>query len=100
MPRMNGVDATVLITARDDGPKVIVLTTFDLDDYAYAALRAGASGFLLKDASAADVIAAIRAVHSGDAVIAPSTTRRLLDHLGRGEPRQRDDDAGRRAHRP
>ena len=81
MPRMNGVDATALITARDDGPKVIVLTTFDLDDYAYAALRAGASGFLLKDASAADVIAAIRAVHSGDAVIAPSTTRRLLDHL-------------------
>jgi DNA-binding NarL/FixJ family response regulator len=72
-----------LITARDDGPKVIVLMTFDLDDYAYAALRAGASGFLLKDASAADVIA----------VIAPSTTRRLLDHLGRGEPRQRDDDA-------
>ena len=93
MPRMNGVDATALITARDDAPKVIVLTTFDLDDYAYAALRAGASGFLLKDASAADVIAAIRAVHSGDAVIAPSTTRRLLDHLGRGEPRQRDDDA-------
>ena len=91
MPRMNGVDATVLITARDDGPKVIVLTTFDLDDYAYAALRAGASGFLLKDASAAGVFAAIRAVHAGDAVIAPSTTRRLLDHLGRGEPRQRDD---------
>ena len=93
MPRMNGVDATALITARDDGPKVIVLTTFDLDDYAYAALRAGASGFLLKDASAADVIAAIHAVHSGEAMIAPSTTRRLLDHLGRGEPRQRDDDA-------
>jgi DNA-binding NarL/FixJ family response regulator len=61
MPRMNGVDATALITARDDAPKVIVLTTFDLDDYAYAALRAGASGFLLKDASATDVIAAIRA---------------------------------------
>jgi DNA-binding NarL/FixJ family response regulator/two-component sensor histidine kinase len=93
MPRMNGVDATALITARDDGPKVIVLTTFDLDDYAYAALRAGASGFLLKDASAADVIAAIRTVHSGDAVIAPSTTRRLLDHLGSGEPRRRDDAA-------
>ena len=72
---------------------MIVLTTFDLDEYAYAALRAGASGFLLKDATAADVIAAIRAVHSGDAVIAPSTTRRLLDHLGRGQPRQRDDDA-------
>jgi DNA-binding NarL/FixJ family response regulator len=93
MPGMNGVEATALLTGRDDGPRVIVLTTFDLDDYAYAALRAGASGFLLKDASAAEVIAAIRAVHSGDAVIAPSTTRRLLDHLVRGEPRRRDDDA-------
>ena len=93
MPRMNGVDATAAIAVKHGAPKVIVLTTFDLDEYAYAALRGGASGFLLKDASAADVIAAIRAVHSGDAVIAPSTTRRLLDHLGRGEPRQRDDDA-------
>ena len=93
MPRVNGVDATAAIAVKHGAPKVIVLTTFDLDEYAYAALRAGASGFLLKDASAADVIAAIRAVHSGDAVIAPSTTRRMLDHLGRGEPRQRDDDA-------
>ena len=99
VPHDSAGSATALITARDDGPKVIVLTTFDLDDYAYAALRAGASGFLLKDASAADVIAAIRAAHSGDAVIAPSTTRRLLDHLGRGEPRQRRR-RGRRAHRP
>jgi DNA-binding NarL/FixJ family response regulator len=93
MPVMDGLQATRQITAMDGGPRVLVLTTFDLDDYVYQALRWGASGFLLKDASAADVIAAIRAVHSGDAVIAPSTTRRLLDHLGRGEPRQRDDDA-------
>jgi DNA-binding NarL/FixJ family response regulator len=87
MPRVNGVDATAMITARAGAPKVIVLTTFDLDEYAYAALRAGASGFLLKDASAADVLAAIRAVHSGDAVIAPSTTRRMLEHLAAAEPR-------------
>jgi DNA-binding NarL/FixJ family response regulator len=87
MPRVNGVDATAAITARAGAPKVIVLTTFDLDEYAYAALRAGASGFLLKDASAADVLGAIRAVHSGDAVIAPSTTRRMLEHLAAAEPR-------------
>jgi DNA-binding NarL/FixJ family response regulator len=89
MPRMNGVDATATLTARDRAPKVIVLTTFDLDEYAYAAVRAGASGFLLKDASAAEVLAAIRAVHSGDAVIAPSTTRRMLEHLVAAEPRGR-----------
>jgi DNA-binding NarL/FixJ family response regulator len=87
MPRVNGVDATAAITTRSAAPKVIVLTTFDLDEYAYAALRAGASGFLLKDASAADVLSAIRAVHSGDAVIAPSTTRRMLDHLAAAGPR-------------
>jgi DNA-binding NarL/FixJ family response regulator len=92
MPRVNGVDATALITARAGAPKVIVLTTFDLDEYAYAALRAGASGFLLKDAAAADVLAAIRAVHSGDAVIAPSTTRRMLEHLAAAEPRASSDD--------
>jgi DNA-binding NarL/FixJ family response regulator len=81
MPRMNGVEATKVVTARENAPKVIVLTTFDLDEYAFAGLRAGASGFLLKDASAAEVLHAIRAVHAGDAVIAPSTTRRMLDHL-------------------
>ncbi|GAB3835085.1 response regulator [Kribbella italica] len=81
MPNLNGVDATRLVTARANAPKVIVLTTFDLDEYAVAGLRAGASGFLLKDASAAEVLHAIRAVHAGDAVIASSTTRRLLDQL-------------------
>jgi DNA-binding NarL/FixJ family response regulator len=69
------------VAAREDAPKVILLTTFDLDEYAIAGLRAGASGFLLKDASADEVLHAIRAVHAGDAVIAPSTTRRMLDHL-------------------
>ena len=93
MPRLNGVDATAAITARDGAPRVIVLTTFDLDEYAYAALRAGASGFLLKDASAEEVITAIRTVHAGDAVLAPSTTRRMFEHLADTAPRPRDDDA-------
>ncbi|MGW5875280.1 response regulator [Nocardiopsis terrae] len=92
MPGMDGVEATRRICAGDDGPRVLILTTFDLDEYAYAALRAGASGFLLKDARAPELLSAIRSVHSGDAVVAPSTTRRLLDRvagqlpLGGGEP--------------
>jgi DNA-binding NarL/FixJ family response regulator len=81
MPHVNGVEATRLVTARPNAPKVIMLTTFDLDEYAFAGLRAGASGFLLKDASADEVLHAIRAVHAGDAVLALSTTRRMLDHL-------------------
>jgi len=82
MPRMDGVTATrELLSRNPTGPRVVVLTTFDLDEHAFAALRAGASGFLLKDAPAEDVLDAIRAVHSGDAVIAPSTTRRLLEHV-------------------
>ncbi|MQA97545.1 MAG: response regulator [Streptosporangiales bacterium] len=93
MPRMDGVEATRRLLARPDPPKVIVLTTFDLDEFAYAALRAGASGFLLKDARADDVLAAIRAVHEGDAVIAPSTTRRMLDALARAEPPDTDGSA-------
>jgi DNA-binding NarL/FixJ family response regulator len=93
MPRMDGVEATRRLVADADSPRVIVLTTFDLDEYAYAALRAGASGFLLKDARAEDVLAAIRTVHAGDAVIAPSTTRRMLDHLAAGGPRSDNDPA-------
>ena len=79
MPRMDGIEATRQIGP--DGPKVIILTTFDLDEYAFSALKAGAGGFLLKDAGPAQLIEAIRAVHSGDAVVAPSTTRRLLDRF-------------------
>src|SRR5699024_5618235 len=79
MPKMDGVTATQRLLERyPDGPRVIVLTTYDLDDYAFAALKAGASGFLLKDAPAEDVLAAVRAVYEGDAVLAPSTTRRLV----------------------
>ncbi len=81
MPTMDGLTATAQITARPDAPKVVVLTTFDLDEYVLAAIRAGASGFLLKDAPPEEMLAAIRTVHRGDAVIAPSSTRRLLEHL-------------------
>nr|WP_055508888.1 response regulator transcription factor [Nonomuraea pusilla] len=83
MPRMGGVEATRRIRAEPGPatPKVLILTTFDLDEYAFAAIRAGASGFLLKDAPPEDLFGALRAVHAGDAVIAPSTTRRLLDRV-------------------
>ncbi|MFB4320142.1 response regulator transcription factor [Actinomadura sp. 21ATH] len=80
MPRMDGIEATRRITAAGSA-KVIILTTFDLDEYAFAAIKAGAAGFLLKDAGPAQLIEAIRSVHSGDAVVAPSTTRRLIDRF-------------------
>jgi DNA-binding NarL/FixJ family response regulator len=75
MPVMDGLEATRRLR---DGPKILILTTFDLDDYVYEALRAGASGFLLKDAPAADLITAVRVVAAGDALLAPSVTRRLI----------------------
>jgi DNA-binding NarL/FixJ family response regulator len=81
MPGTDGVEATRRIVARPGAPRVVVLTTFDLDEYAYAALRAGASGFLLKDAPPEDLLRAIRVVHAGDSVVAPSTTRRLIAHV-------------------
>ncbi len=81
MPVLDGIEATRRIVALPDAPKVVVLTTFDLDEHAFAAIRAGASGFLLKDAPPEDLLSALRTVHAGDAVIAPSTTRRLLEHL-------------------
>nr|WP_255487590.1 response regulator transcription factor [Aeromicrobium senzhongii] len=98
MPRLDGVEATRRLAPGEAGPKVIVLTTFDLDEYAFAALRAGASAFLLKDAAPPDLLGAIRAVHAGDAVVAPSTTRRLLDHFlaDPGPVRRTDDAAARR----
>lgn len=85
MPRLDGVEATRALAERAAAgapvPRVIVLTTFDLDEYAFAALKAGASAFLLKDAAPPDLLEAVRRVHAGDAVVAPSTTRRLLDHV-------------------
>ncbi|WP_137123011.1 response regulator transcription factor [Segeticoccus rhizosphaerae] len=81
MPRLDGVEATRRVLRDLPDLRVIVLTTFDLDEYAFAALQAGASGFLLKDTPAERLIDAIRTVHAGEAVIAPSTTRRLIDHV-------------------
>jgi DNA-binding NarL/FixJ family response regulator len=83
MPRMDGIEATQAICAEPSAPRVLILTTFDLDDYVYAALRAGASGFLLKDAPAEQLVEAIRVVAEGDALLAPSVTRRLIDELAR-----------------
>ncbi|WP_250446703.1 response regulator transcription factor [Actinotalea sp. C106] len=111
MPTLDGLAATARLTAPSSGtlpgspgasgsvaggpagrpvPRVIVLTTFDLDEYVLAAIRAGASGFLLKDAPPEEMLAAIRTVHAGDAVIAPSSTRRLLEHLVTALPEAED----------
>jgi DNA-binding NarL/FixJ family response regulator len=81
MPRLDGVQATERLLARDPSIRVLILTTFDLDEYVYAAVRAGASGFLLKDVPSAELLYGIRAVASGDAIVAPSTTRRLLERF-------------------
>jgi DNA-binding NarL/FixJ family response regulator len=81
MPIMDGVEATRRLTERSGGPRVIVLTTFDTDEEAFASLQAGASGFLLKNAPPEELLAAIRTVAAGDAVVAPRITRRLLEHF-------------------
>lgn len=84
MPRLDGVETTRRLLAEGSpsrDAKVLVLTTFDLDEYVFAALKAGAAGFLLKDAGPAELLSAIRAVHAGDAAMAPSTTRRLLERF-------------------
>jgi DNA-binding NarL/FixJ family response regulator len=95
MPGMDGIAATASITAAGPDSKVIILTTFDLDEYVFAGLKAGASGFLLKDAPPADLITAIRSVASGDAVLAPAATRRLIHRFTAllpdpGQQRNRD----------
>jgi DNA-binding NarL/FixJ family response regulator len=81
MPGTDGIEATRQVTALPDAPRVVVLTTFDLDEYVVAAIGAGASGFLLKDAAPEEMLAAVRTVHAGDSVIAASSTRRLLQHV-------------------
>jgi DNA-binding NarL/FixJ family response regulator len=81
MPGLDGVQATRQICAAGNRPRVLMLTTFDLDEYAFAALKAGASGFLLKDVPSHELLFAIRSVHSGNAVVAPSTTKRLIDRF-------------------
>ena len=88
MPVLDGLQATRVITEMAGAPKVLVLTTFDLDDYVYEALRSGASGFLLKDASAGELAAAVRLVAAGDALLSPGVTRRLIAEFARmGAPR-------------
>ncbi|WP_314220371.1 response regulator transcription factor [Streptomyces zaehneri] len=89
MPGMDGIEATRRIVAAGGRSRVLVLTTFDLDEYVHAAIRAGASGFLLKDVRPEELLAGIRAVASGDAVIAPALTRRLLDEYARYVPAHR-----------
>jgi DNA-binding NarL/FixJ family response regulator len=89
MPVMDGLEATrqILAAARGtDKPRVLMLTTFDVDDYVYEALRAGASGFLLKDATAAELVHAVRVVAAGDALLAPSVTRRMITQFARTPP--------------
>jgi DNA-binding NarL/FixJ family response regulator len=83
MPVMDGIEATRLITAGPSPARVVVLTTFDDDEYVYAALRAGASGFLVKDMALEEILAAIRTVAAGDALIAPAVTRRLIAEFAR-----------------
>ena len=81
MPGTDGLEATRQVTALPEAPRVVVLTTFDLDEYVVTAIGAGASGFLLKDAPPEEMLAAVRTVHAGDSVIAASSTRRLLQHV-------------------
>ncbi len=82
MPKVDGIAATTLLRAMADPPQVIVLTTFHLDDYVLRALRAGASGFLLKDTPPAEIVQAVRVVATGEAILSPSVTRTLLDYVG------------------
>jgi len=97
MPELNGLDAAREILARDTATKVLMLTTFDIDDYVYAALRAGASGFLLKDAPADELVRAVRVVAAGDALLAPSITRRMIADLvsRHAAPRRSPDELAR-----
>jgi DNA-binding NarL/FixJ family response regulator len=86
---MDGLAATEIVRARDPSPEVIVLTTFDADDHVLSALRVGASGFLLKDTSPADIVRAIRAVASGEPILSPTITRRLIEHATKSEGGER-----------
>ena len=102
MPRLDGIEATRRLTGSDgDAIRVLILTTFGLDDYVYDALRAGASGFMLKDAPPEELLAAIEVVARGDALIAPAVTRSVIEEFVRRSPRaQPAPAAARRAHRP
>ncbi|MGX1777018.1 response regulator [Nocardia brasiliensis] len=97
MPRLDGLEATARIVAAGASARVIVLTTYDLDEYVFRALRAGASGFLLKDARGPAIVDSVRTIALGDAMLAPSVTRRLLDEFARLPARPRPDGARLRA---
>ncbi|HEX6681956.1 MAG TPA: response regulator transcription factor [Candidatus Limnocylindrales bacterium] len=91
MPELDGLEATRrILNGSENGPRIIMLTTFDLDQYVYAALSAGASGFLLKDVSPEHLIAAVRLVRSGDALLAPTITRRLVERFARRDTEAAD----------
>src|SRR6478752_6109541 len=96
MAQMDGITATAALRRLHAPPQVIVLTTFQADQQVMAALRAGASGFLVKDTPPADIINAVRLVAAGDAIISPSVTRTLLTHFGDSYPSQRQNSAARR----
>jgi DNA-binding NarL/FixJ family response regulator len=95
MPGTDGITATETIANGDDAPRVLILTTFDQDEYVFNALTAGASGFLLKDARPEDLINGLRSVAAGDALLAPSVTRRLIDLFARGQSKERRQAEGR-----
>jgi DNA-binding NarL/FixJ family response regulator len=99
MPRMDGLAATELLRAQAEAPEVIVLTTFDADEYVLRALRAGASGFLLKDMPPADIVRAVRAVAAGEPMLSPTITRRLIGHVTDSEAADRKRDARERLDR-
>jgi len=86
MPTMDGIEATRRLSALDRPARVLILTTFDLDEYVYEALRAGASGFLLKDRPPEELVAAVRVIASGEALLAPSVTRRLIEEFAKRAP--------------
>ena len=91
MPNVDGVEATRRIASAGTEARIVILTTFDLDEYVYAAIRAGASGFLLKDVRPSELVDAIRVVAAGDALLAPSVTRRLLDRFAEALPGEEDE---------
>jgi DNA-binding NarL/FixJ family response regulator len=93
MPVLDGIEATKEIATEQDGPRILILTTFDLDDYVYDALQAGASGFLLKDVPAETLFEAVRVIAGGEALLAPAITRRLIAEFARLRPRQVRPDA-------
>jgi DNA-binding NarL/FixJ family response regulator len=93
MPELDGIEATRQIVATGNAARILVLTTFDLDEYVYAAVRAGASGFLLKDVRPGDLVDAIRLVAAGNALLGPTVTRRLLERFAADEPAAHDDGA-------